>query len=220
MSPQCCAAVSSPNTATLRGLSRRARHPPAVGGPASIASQPLANRWAPAALPPNYTQGILSKWHRGFPLRPDEPELPRAYSSGRPCRPFRTPRSGMRGSPTLVPRARLLPLPALPAPAWGKACPMPQVPVYNFRGEWGAQQRCEGSPVPPPGYGAAARPRNYRVRSRPSPLLMRLLFRSIRLRLIKNNRSLTLALLPPGWCVVNGDIVSLDPRLLFCLSVP
>lgn len=52
------------------------------------------------------------------------------------------------------------------------------------------------------------------------PRRMRLLFRSIRLRLIKNNRSLTLALLPPGWCVVNGDIVSLDPRLLFCLSVP
>lgn len=48
----------------------------------------------------------------------------------------------------------------------------------------------------------------------------RLLFRSIRLRLIKNNRSLTLALLPAGWCVVNGDIVSLDPRLLFLSFCP
>lgn len=73
----------------------------------------------------------------------------------------------------------------------------------------------------PPGCGAAARPRrDSPAQGAVPPPPMRLLFRSIRLRLIKNNRSLTPALLPPGWCVVNGDIVSLDPRLLFCLSVP
>lgn len=69
------------------------------------------------------------------------------------------------------------------------------------------------------GCEAAARPRRV-ARSHPPPPPARLLFRSIRLRLIKNNRSLTLALLPAGWCVVNGDIVSLDPRLLFLSFCP
>lgn len=82
-------------------------------------------------------------------------------------------------------------------PRGGGAAPRRAVP--GVRGCSPAPQSRPEPPPPPPAW---------------------LLFRSIRLRLIKNNRSLTLALLPAGWCVVNGDIVSLDPRLLFLSFCP
>lgn len=151
-----------------------------------------------------------------------------ACFSGPPSRPFRTPSCKMRVScpPPLGTRPFATAVPS-PAPGLGQGqpahCPRCLCKVLGrgaalLRGVPGArrgrgpQRRGTGlQPGPaasPPAQGAGP----------PPP--MRLLFRSIRLRLIKNNRSLTLALLPPGWCVVNGDIVSLDPRLLFCLSAP
>lgn len=115
--PRCCAAVSSLNTATLR---LACSSEPDTPRPSGVRRAPprsrLPNCWA--ALAPSYTQGILSKWHRGLPLRPDQPELP-SGDLGLTPPAVQAATLGNEGVSQARPQApdRLLPLPALPAAA-------------------------------------------------------------------------------------------------------